>query len=57
MITLRTFGYTRQRHSLKSETLEIHVEKRERLPVPAWIGVSLVVVGGALLLVPFGTRR
>lgn len=51
-ILLRTYGTTTERQSLETEAFEIHVEEKERLPVPLWLGVALAVAGGALLLIP-----
>ncbi len=56
-IVLRTYGYTSQRQSLETEVLEIHVEEKERLPVPLWLGAALTVAGGALLLIPLRSRK
>jgi uncharacterized membrane protein HdeD (DUF308 family) len=51
-ILLRTFGTTRETQSVESGGVEIRFEKEERLPIPMWLGIGLVVAGGALLLVP-----
>ena len=51
-ILLRTYGTTTERQSLETEAFEIHVEEKERLPVPLWLGVALAVAGGVLLLIP-----
>lgn len=55
-VALRTVGYTSQRSTFESEAIEIHVEEKERLPVPVWLGVALAVTGGALLLIPSRPR-
>ena len=44
------FGYTRQTHDAKIGPLEISVTEKERVNVPVWAGVALVVVGAGLLL-------
>jgi len=51
-VLLRTFGTTRETHSVESAGVEIRFEKEERLPIPMWLGIGLAVTGGALLLVP-----
>jgi hypothetical protein len=51
-VLLRTFGTTRETHSVESAGVEIRVEKEERLPIPMWLGIGLAVAGGALILVP-----
>ena len=44
------FSYTRQTHDAKLGPLEISVSEKERVNVPVWAGVALVIAGGALLL-------
>lgn len=47
------FSYTEDRQSADFGPIEIDVEEKERIRVPLWLGVGLVVAGGALLLVPW----
>ena len=44
------FSYTRQTHDAKLGPLEISVTEKQRVNVPVWAGVILVVAGGGLLL-------
>jgi uncharacterized membrane protein YidH (DUF202 family) len=44
------FSYTRQTHDAKLGPLEISVTEKQRVNVPVWAGVTLVVVGAGLLL-------
>jgi len=44
------FSYTRQTHDAKFGPLEISVTEKQRVNVPVWAGVTLVVVGAGLLL-------
>jgi uncharacterized membrane protein YidH (DUF202 family) len=44
------FSYTRQTHAAKVGPLEISVTEKQRVNVPVWAGVILVVAGGAGLL-------
>ena len=44
------FSYTKQTHDAKIGPLEISVTEKERVNVPVWAGVALVVVGAGLLL-------
>jgi TRAP-type C4-dicarboxylate transport system permease small subunit len=44
------FSYTRQTHDAKVGPLEISVSEKQRVNVPVWAGVVLVVAGGGLLL-------
>jgi hypothetical protein len=44
------FSYTRERHDAKIGPLEISVTEKQRVNVPVWAGVILVVAGAGLLL-------
>jgi len=44
------FSYTKQTHDAKLGPLEISVTEKQRVNVPVWAGVALVVVGAGLLL-------
>jgi len=44
------FSYTQQTHDAKLGPLEISVTEKQRVNVPVWAGVTLVVVGAGLLL-------
>ncbi len=44
------FSYTRQTHEAKVGPLEISISEKQRVNVPMWAGVALVIAGGGLLL-------
>jgi LPXTG-motif cell wall-anchored protein len=44
------FSYTRETHEAKVGPLEISISEKERVNVPMWAGVALVIAGGGLLL-------
>jgi TRAP-type C4-dicarboxylate transport system permease small subunit len=44
------FSYTKETHDAKLGPLEISVTEKQRVNVPVWAGVALVVVGAGLLL-------
>ncbi len=44
------FTYTKQTDELKIGKVEISVDKKETVNVPAWAGVSAIAIGGILLL-------
>jgi LPXTG-motif cell wall-anchored protein len=44
------FSYTSETHEAKLGPLEIAISEKERVNVPVWAGVALMVVGGGLLL-------
>jgi TRAP-type C4-dicarboxylate transport system permease small subunit len=46
------FSYTKMTHEAKIGSLELSVTDKETVNVPVWAGVSAIVVGGLLLLVP-----
>ena len=49
------FSYTKDTHEAKLGPINLSVTEKERVNVPVWAGLGIVVVGGALLL--FGTRK
>jgi hypothetical protein len=44
------FSYTRQTHEAKVGPLEFSVTEKQRVNVPVWAGVVLVVAGAGILL-------
>jgi hypothetical protein len=44
------FSYTRETHEAKLGPLEISISEKQRVNVPMWAGVALVIAGGGLLL-------
>lgn len=46
------FSYTEDRKEASLGPLELAVEDKERVDIPTWLGVGLVVAGGLLLVVP-----
>jgi hypothetical protein len=44
------FSYTRETHEAKLGPLEINITEEERVNVPVWAGVALMVVGGGVLV-------
>ena len=44
------FSYTRETHEAKLGPLEISISEKQRVNVPLWAGVALVIAGGGLLL-------
>ena len=44
------FSYTKETHDAKIGPVEISVQEKERVNVPVWGGVILVVVGTGLLV-------
>ena len=46
------FSYTRETHETQIGPLELSVNEKQTLSIPAWAGVGALVAGGFLLLVP-----
>ena len=44
------FSYTRETHEAKVGPLEVSISEQQRVNVPMWAGVALVIAGGGLLL-------
>ena len=49
------FSYTKETHDAKIGPIEVSVQEKERVNVPVWGGVILVVVGTGLLVA--GARK
>ena len=49
-LAYRGFSYTKETHEAKIGPLELHVQEKERVNLPVWLGVGAVVVGAALLV-------
>ncbi len=45
------FSYTKETHDAKLGSLELSVEEKQTVNIPAWAGVAAIVAGAALLLV------
>jgi hypothetical protein len=54
-LVYRGFSYTKETHEAKLGPLQVELKEKDRVDVPTWGGVVLVVAGGALLLV--GARK
>ena len=50
-----SFSFTKQTHDVKIGPIEMSVQDKQTVNVPAWAGVGAIVIGGALLL--FGARK
>lgn len=43
------FSYTEETHDAQLGPIELEVSEKERVNVPQWLGITAIVVGGALL--------
>jgi hypothetical protein len=50
-----SFSYTKQTHDVNIGPIEMSVQHKETVNVPAWAGVGAIAFGGALLLL--GARK
>ena len=44
------FSYTKETHDIKVGPVEMSVQEKQTVSVPAWVGVGAILIGGALLL-------
>jgi hypothetical protein len=44
------FSYTSDTHQAKLGPVEINIAEKERVNVPVWAGVALLLVGGGILV-------
>jgi uncharacterized membrane protein len=51
MLAIRTFSYTKETHDADLGPIKFSVKEKEQVQLPVWLGVGLVLVGGALLVV------
>ena len=51
-LVYRSFSYTKETHEAKLGPLELSVKEKETVNVPTWAGVTAIVIGGVLLLIP-----
>ena len=52
-LAVRGFSYTKETHKADLGPLgSISVKEKERVTIPTWVGVIVVVAGVALLLIP-----
>ena len=49
------FSYTQDRTAAKIGPLELNVKETKTVPIPLWVGVAGIVVGGFLLVA--GSKR
>ena len=54
-LAYRGFSYTKETHEAKLGPIQLELKEKERVDVPTWGGVVLVVAGGALLVM--GSRK
>jgi hypothetical protein len=50
-----SFSFTKQTHDVKVGPIEMSVQDKQTVNVPAWAGIGAIVIGGALLLL--GARK
>lgn len=49
------FSFTKETHTAKLGPIELSVQDKETVNVPAWAGVGAIAIGGGLLL--FGGKK
>jgi len=51
------FSYTKQTHEANLGPLHMSVDEKQRVNVPIWAGVGVLVLGVVLLVVPRRTQQ
>ena len=51
-LVYKGFNYTKETHDAKLGPIEFKVKEKDRVTIPTWAGVLMVVGGAGLLLVP-----
>ena len=46
------FSYTKETHAAQLGSLELTVKDQKTVNVPVWAGVSAIIIGAGLLLIP-----
>ena len=54
VLIYRGFTYTSEKHTAHLGPIDFQVKEKKRLEIPIWAGVSAIVVGAALLVLPRG---
>ena len=50
-----SFSFTKQTHDVKVGPIEMSVQDKQTVTVPAWAGIGAILIGGALVLL--GARQ
>ena len=50
-----SFSFTKQTHDVKVGPIEMSVQDKQTVTVPAWAGIGAILIGGALVLL--GARK
>ncbi len=46
------FGYIKETHKADLGSIQLSVQEKHSVNVPLWAGVGMIVLGGALLVMP-----
>ena len=49
-LVYRSFSYTKETHTTKLGPIELSVKDKQKVNIPVWASVGVVVIGFALLL-------
>ena len=52
MLIYRGFTYTSDRHTAHIGPIDFEVKEKKRLDLPVWAGVTAIVAGAGLLVMP-----
>jgi uncharacterized membrane protein YphA (DoxX/SURF4 family) len=51
-----SFSYTKETHEAQLGSINLSVQNRQTVNVPAWAGVAAIALGGVLLLLGYKRR-
>ena len=47
------FSYIKKTHNLKLGSITLSLQEKQRVNIPMWAGIAVVVIGGGLLFLSF----
>jgi uncharacterized membrane protein len=51
-LAVRGFSYTKETHKANLGPIDFSIKEKERVTIPTWVGVVVVIAGVALLVLP-----
>jgi heme/copper-type cytochrome/quinol oxidase subunit 2 len=49
-LVYRQFSYTKRTHEANLGPIDLSVKEKEKVAIPAWASIAVIVIGGALLV-------
>ena len=51
-LAMRGFSYTKETHKADLGPIDFSIKEKQRVNIPTWVGVVVVIAGVALLVIP-----